>query len=158
MTLSVRRYVVVVVLLLAATVCVLARGNASARDNKVEHTCGLNDREFLSNYQVQIESVGMYGDDYLSGKAKATDVISVSRQAAKVVKGWTPYDPSLKIVHRYAPAMFDDYADAVKAREQGEDAGRAMYLAYQIGARIQDTLREAEPDLAAAGCDVSDLL
>ncbi len=48
------------------------------------------------------------------------------------MKGWTPYDPSLKIVHRYAPD--------------------------QIGARIQDTVREAEPDLAAAGCDVADLL
>jgi hypothetical protein len=98
------------------------------------------------------------GTTYLSGKAKASDVIAVSRQAAKVVKGWTPYDPSLKIVHRYAPAMFDDYADAVKSRDSGEDAGRAMYLAYQIGARIQDTLREAQTDLAAAGCDVSDLL
>ena len=43
-----RRYIVVVVLLLAATVCVLARGNASARDQKVTHTCGLNDREFLT--------------------------------------------------------------------------------------------------------------
>jgi len=158
MTLFMRRYVVVVVLLLAATVCVLARGNASARDKTVAHSCGLNDREFLSNYQVQIESVGMYGDDYLAGKAKAADVIAVSRQAAKVVKGWTPYDPSLKIVHRYAPAMFDDYADAVAARARGEDAARAMYLAYQIGARIQDTLREAQPQLAAAGCDVGDLL
>ena len=51
-----------------------------------------------------------------------------------------------------------DYADAVRARSRGEDAGRAMYLAYQIGARIRDTLREAQPDLAAAGCDISDLL
>ena len=47
--------------------------------------------------------------------------------------------------------MFLDYANAVKARAAGKNAGRQMYLAYMIGARVQQILREAQPALAAAG-------
>jgi hypothetical protein len=33
-----------------------------------------------------------------------------------------------------------------------------MYRSYSLGARVNEVLREAQPGLAAAGCDVSDLL
>jgi hypothetical protein len=33
-----------------------------------------------------------------------------------------------------------------------------MVKAYSVGTRIQDVLREAQPGLAAKGCDVADLL
>jgi hypothetical protein len=144
-------------LLLTAGLVVLAMGRSSAHAT-VEHSCGLTDRQFISNYQVQLESVGMYGDDYLSGAATAGDVISAADEAARIVRTSAPFDTSLQTVKHYAPAMFVEYGRAVRARSKGKDSTSHMYRAYNIGAAVQDTLREAEPALSAAGCDVSSLL
>lgn len=130
------------------------RNGASASP---EHTCGLTDRQFITNYQVQLEGVGMYGVDYLQGDAKAADVISAARDAARIVRTSAPFDPSLELVRRYAPAMFLDYASAVEARVRGQSGGREMYHAYSIGARVRQILSDAQPALAAAGCDVSSM-
>jgi len=40
----------------------------------------------------------------------------------------------------------------------GKDAAPAMYRSQLLGARVDEVLKEAEPGLAAAGCDVADLL
>jgi hypothetical protein len=136
----------------------LASQGKSAAHEKVEHTCGLTDRQFLANYQIQLEEVGVYGDDYLHGAATAKDVASAAKGAAKVVRSSAPFDPSLQLVKKYAPVMFMHYADAVQARAAGKTAAREMYLAYSIGARVQDALHEAAPALSALGCDVSDVL
>jgi hypothetical protein len=151
------RFGIAAVVLVAAAMVLVLQGHNGASASP-EHTCGLTDRQFITNYQVQLEAVGMYGVDYLQGDAKAADVIGVARDAARIVKSSAPYDPSLELVRRYAPAMFLDYANAVQARAAGKNAGRQMYLAYTIGARVQQILREAQPALAAAGCDVSSML
>jgi hypothetical protein len=148
---------VIVLLLGAASVFVAAQGHSSASAS-IEHTCGLTDHQFIAEYQVEIESVGMYGSDYLNGQAKASDVIAATNEATQVVRDTNPYDPSLATVRQLAPGMFSAYADAVRARERGGTAARQMYLAYTVGARVRDVLREAEPGLRAAGCDVADLL
>jgi hypothetical protein len=118
----------------------------------------LTDRQFLSNYQVQLASVGMYGDDYLAGGADASEVIGAAKEAARVVRTSAPYDPSLLIVRHYAPAMFLEFGRAVKARAAGKNAGPAMYRSYSLGARVSEVLRDAQPGLAAAGCDIADVL
>jgi hypothetical protein len=148
---------VVAVLLLVSVGAVLASAGRSSAPGRIQHTCGLTDRQFLSNYQVQFAAVGMYGDDYLRGSAKAQEVIEAAREAARVVRTSAPLDPSLLIVRQYAPAMFVEYARAVKARAAGNNAAPAMYRSYSISTHVNEVLREAQPGLAAAGCDVTDL-
>lgn len=137
---------------------ILASSGRSSAPAPVEHTCGLTDRQFLENYRVQMAQVGMYGDDYLAGTAKAQDLIAAAREAARVVRTSAPFDPSLMIVRHYAPAMFLEYSRAVKARAAGKNASPAMYRSYSISTQVKEVLRAAQPGLAAAGCDVADLL
>lgn len=145
------------VLVLVSIGAILTSSGRSSAPVSVRHTCGLTDRQFISNYQVQLLAVGMYGDDYLAGSAKAQEVIGAAREAARVVRTSAPIDPSLLLVRQYAPSMFLEYGRAVKARAAEKDAGPAMYRSYRIGAHVNDVLQEAQPGLAAAGCDVTDL-
>jgi hypothetical protein len=137
---------------------ILASSGRSSAPAPIQHTCGLTDRQFLENYRVQIAQVGMYGDDYLAGSAKAQEVIGAAREAARVVRTSAPFDPSLLVVRHYAPAMFLEYSRAVKARADGKNASPAMYRSYSISTHVNEVLREAQPGLTAAGCDVTGLL
>lgn len=149
---------VVAVLMLVSVGAILASSGRSSAPAAVKHTCGLTDRQFLSNYQVQLASVGMSGNDYLAGGADAKDVIGAAKEAARVVRTSAPFDPSLMIVRHYAPAMFLEFGRAVKARATGKNASPAMYRSYSISTHVTDVLRDAQPGLAAVGCDISDLL
>ena len=100
----------------------------------------------------------MSGSDYLAGAAKAQEVIGAASEAARVVRTSAPFDPSLQIVRKYAPAMFLEYGRAVRARAAGKNASPAMYRSYTISSHVNEVLRDAQPGLAAAGCDVTDLL
>ena len=137
---------------------VWASSGRSSAPAAVQHTCGMTDRQFLSNYQVQLASVGMYGNDYLAGGADAKEVIGAAKEAARVVRTSAPFDPSLMIVRHYAPAMFLEFGRAVKARAAGKNASPAMYRSYSISTHVTEVLRDAQPGLAAIGCDISDLL
>jgi hypothetical protein len=149
---------VVAVFLLVSIGAILASAGRSSAPARIQHTCGLTDRQFISNYQVQLTAVGMYGDDYLRGSAKAQEVIDTAREAARVVRTSAPQDPSLMVVRQYAPAMFLEFGRAVKARASDRNAAPAMYRSYSIGAHVDEILRDAQPGLAAIGCDVTDLL
>jgi hypothetical protein len=148
----------VAVLMLVSIGAGLASSGRSSAPGPVKHTCGLTDRQFISNYQVQFAAVGMYGNDYLTGSAKPQDVIAAAREAARVVRTSAPQDPSLLTVRHYAPAMFLEYARAVKARAAGKNANPAMYRSYSISTHVYDVLRAARAGLAAAGCEISDLI
>jgi hypothetical protein len=155
------RHGVLAVVLVAACVALAAAGHsASAQEHPahVTHTCGLTDREFIATYETNMTGVGMYGLDYLDGSAKPGEVIQASRDAATMMRHSAPLDPSLRTVKHLAPVMFIEYGKAVQAREAGRNPRNHMYKAYSVGTRIQDVLREAQPGLAAQGCDVSDLL
>jgi hypothetical protein len=149
---------VVAVFMLVSVGAILASAGRSSAPARIQHTCGLTDREFLSNYQVQLAAVGMYADDYLHGSAKAQEVIDTAREAARVVRTSAPQDPSLLVVRQYAPAMFVEFGRAVKARSAGRNAAPAMYRSYSIRAHVNEILREAQPGLVARGCTVADLL
>lgn len=148
----------VLALVLVATLGIVALRAHATRPTTIRHSCGLTDRQFLTNYQLQLETIGMDGDSYLQGELRGDDLIAASREAARVVRSWAPTDPTLQLARRLAPAMFGEYAEAVQAREEHRSASRHMYLAYSIGARVEDVLREAQPELEAAGCDVGDLV
>ena len=143
--------------MLVSVGAVLASAGRSSAPAPIQHSCGLTDRQFLSNYQVQLASVGMSGSDYLAGSAKAQEVIAAAREAARVVRTSAPFDPSLLIVRQYAPAMFLEYGRAVRARAAGKNASPAMYRSYTISTHVTEVLREAQPGLTAAGCDVTGL-
>src|SRR3954471_21317829 len=100
---------VVVLLLLVSSGAVYASAGRSSQPAPVQHSCGLTDRQFLANYQVQLTAVGMYGDDYLDGSAKAPEVIAAAGEAARAVRSSAPFDPSLLTVRNYAPAMFLEF-------------------------------------------------
>jgi hypothetical protein len=149
---------VVAVLMLVSIGAILASSGRSSAPAPVQHICGMTDRQFISNYQVQVAAVGMYGNDYLAGSAKSQDVIAAAREAARVVRTSAPQDPSLLTVRRYAPAMFLEYARAVKARAAGKNASPAMYRSYSISTHVNEILRDAQAGLAAAGCSLADLV
>ena len=144
--------------LLVTVFTVLLGASHSSAHATVEHSCGVTDRQFLQIAALQVESVGMYGNDYLLGTADARDVIAAAREAARAVRAAVPFDTSLQTAQSYLPAMFLHYADAVRMRDEGKNASPDMYRAYLIGARVKAILREAKPALAAEGCDVSNLL
>lgn len=144
--------------MLVSVGAILASSGRSSAPAAIRHTCGLTDRQFLSNYQVQLASVGMSGNDYLAGGADAKEVIGAAKEAARVVRTSAPFDPSLMIVRHYAPAMFLEFGRAVKARAAGKNASPAMYRSYSISTHVTEVLRDAQPGLAAMGCDISDLL
>ena len=144
--------------MLVSVGAVLASTGRSSAPAPVQHTCGLTDRQFLSNYQVQLASVGMYGNDYLAGGTDAKEVIGAAKEAARIVRTSAPFDPSLMIVRHYAPAMFLEFGRAVRARAAGKNASPAMYRSYSISTHVTEVLRDAQPGLAAVGCDISDLL
>ena len=151
------RLSVVVLLLLGTSGAVYASSGRSSQPAPVRHSCGLTDRQFLSNYEVQLTAVGMYGDDYLNGSAKPQEVIGAAKDAARAMRSSAPFDPSLLTVRRYAPGMFLEFGKAVKARAAGKNAAPAMYRSQLLGARVNEVLRAAQPGLKALGCDVSDL-
>ncbi len=148
---------VLLLFLLVSAGAVYASSGRSATSAHIQHVCGLTDRQFISNFQVQLAAVGMYGNDFLAGAAKAQEVIAAAREAARVVRTSAPQDPSLLTVRQYAPGMFLEFGRAVKARAAGRNASPAMYRSYSISTRVNDVLREAQPGLEAAGCNVSDL-
>lgn len=149
----------VVAAVLASAVAFLAGQARTAGRTAVEHTCAAVDKQFIADYRLQEQSVSMAGDDFFAGDADAADVVDTTDSAARIVRGLGPFDPSLRLVKRYAPALFLQYGAAISAREAGLDDARQMYVGYTtIGARVQDVLRDAKPGLAALGCDVSDLL
>jgi hypothetical protein len=148
----------IILFLLATAGAVVLGASRSSAHATIVHSCAATDRQFLQIAQFQVEAVGLYANDYLHGDAKAKDLIEVANTAAGAVRETSPFDPSLQTVRRYLPAMFLQYADAVRMREAGKDAGPHMYRAYLIGARVKGVLHDAQPQLAAVGCDVSNLL
>ena len=133
---------------------------SNAAHRPVQHTCGLTDQQFLAVYSLQLQAVGMYGNDFLSGAAKAQDAISAAKEAAMAVGSSAPFDPSLQTVKHLAPPMFLEFGRAVKARASGKDASAsaAMYRAYSLSTRVQEVLHEAQPALTPLGCNVADVL
>jgi hypothetical protein len=152
------RLSVAVLLLLAGSGALYASAGRSSEARPVKHSCGLTDREFLSNYEIQLTAVGMFGDDFIHGSAKPQEVIGAAKNAARIVRSSAPFDPSLLTVRRYAPGMFLEFGRAAKARAAGKNAGPAMYRAYLLGAEVNEVLKEAQPGLTALGCDVSGVL
>ena len=103
-------------------------------------------------------ALGLWADEYGSGDAKASEVVSEAKRAAKTVQGMSPTDPSLEQTQRLMVGMLTEYAKAVQLAEHHGDAGPHMYRAYGLANFAHGVLENAQPALSARGCDLSSLL
>src|SRR5919202_175495 len=143
---------------LVVAAVVLVAGGRAAPTRTPAHTCSATDRQFISAAELNISSVGLFGESYLHGSANAKEVVGAARDASTAMSATDPRDTSLASARRLMRAMFLEYARAVKAHAKGADAGRHMYRAYSLANFAHEVLTSAEPALAKRGCDVKDLL
>lgn len=144
--------------LVVAAVVLVAGGRAAPSRGGVTHSCSATDRQFISVAELNISSIGMFGEDYLHGSAKATEVVGAARDASRAMSDTDPRDDSLSSARQLMRAMFLEYGRAVHAHAVGKDAGKHMYRAYSLANFAHQVLEQAEPGLASRGCDVHDLL
>jgi hypothetical protein len=140
---------------LCATLALLAGGCGEAG---LAHTCSATDKQFISTAQLNIASLDLWAQQYLSGEVKARVVVDQARKAAETVSGTQPRDPSLVKTRRLLDAMFTEYGRAIQARSRHRDAGPHMYRAYGLANFAHDVLVQAQPGLKAQGCDIAPLL
>jgi hypothetical protein len=143
---------------LVVAAIVLVAGGHAAPTRQPAHTCSATDRQFISAAELNISSIGMFGESYLHGDAQAKEVVGAARDASDAMDATDPRDTSLSAARRLMRAMFLEYGRAVKAHAKGRDAGKHMYRAYSLANFAHEVLEEAEPGLAKRGCDVKDLL
>jgi hypothetical protein len=144
--------------LVVAAVVLVAGGRAAPSRSGVTHTCSATDRQFISVAELNISSVGMFGEDYLHGNAQAKEVLGATRDASRQMADTSPRDGSLSSARRLMRSMFLEYGRAIRAHAAGRDAGKHMYRAYSLANFAHEVLAEAQPGLARHGCDVKDLL
>src|SRR4051812_8821001 len=118
--------------LVVAAVVLVAGGRAAPTRGGVTHTCSATDRQFINVSEVNITSVGLFGESYLHGDAKPREVMGAAQDASVALGRTSPRDRSLKSVQRLMRAMFLEYGRAVHAQSSGKDAGRHMYRAYSL--------------------------
>jgi len=140
---------------LCATLALLTGGCGAAR---LAHTCSATDKQFISAAQLNIASLDLWAQQYLSGAVKAGVVVDQAQPAAETVSRTEPRDPSLAKTRRLLDGMFTEYARAIQARSRHRDAGPHMYRAYGLANFAHDVLVQAQPALKAQGCDVAPLL
>jgi len=122
------------------------------------HTCSATDRQFIQEAKVNMTALGLWGEQYESGDAKAADVVSESKREEKILAGMGPTDPSLEQTRRLLVGMLAEYAKALQIQQRHGNAGPHMYRAYGLANYAHDVLERAQPALAPRGCDLSDLL
>ena len=138
---------------LALFLATSVRANASVR-----HTCSATDRQFIDTAKTNIAAIGLWGQEYLHGDARPGEVVSEAKQAAKIVMGTAPTDPSLSTTRSLLNGMFTEYGKAVHARAKHRDAGPHMYRAYGLANYAHGVLAKAQPPLFRLGCDLTPLL
>lgn len=122
------------------------------------HTCSATDRQFIQGASVNMTALGLWAEQYESGDAKATEVVSEAKREEKTVRGMAPTDPSLEQTRHLMIGMLAEYARAVEIQQHHGNAGLHMYRAYGLANYAHSVLEKAQPALVARGCDLTDLL
>ena len=139
--------------MLALSVATSGRANAH-----VTHTCSVTDRQFIETAKTNMTALGLWGQQYLSGDAKAKEVVDEAKRAAKIVHATSPTDPSLGQTRSLMIGMFTEYGKAIDAQAKRGDAGTHMFRAYGLANFAHTLLESAAPALRRKGCDVRPLL
>lgn len=122
------------------------------------HYCSAADKQFLQIASQNVQVVKLFGDDYIHGNAKASEVVAATKDAGKALSRTSPYDAALTKAKQYFEGMFLEYGRAVQTREDGGNASDHMYRSYSLESYAHYLLALAAPKLAKLGCDVQDLL
>jgi hypothetical protein len=143
--------------MLTLALALVANGRAKPAA-AVAHTCSATDRQFIQEARTNMTALGLWADQYQSGDANPSEVVTEARRAAKTVQGMGPTDPSLQQTQRLIVGMLVEYAKAVQLQERHGNAGPHMYRAYGLANYAHGVLENAQPALSARGCDLSQLL
>jgi hypothetical protein len=133
-------------------------GKAGAQSGKVVHTCSPADRQFVQTVSANMFQLGYWSDALSTGDATAAVVVKQTQSGSRQVDATRPTDPTLGKTRPLLKAMFLAYAQAVRARANGGDAGVHMGVAYQLANDVHDLLASAQGGLSARGCSVQVLL
>src|SRR5207244_2862960 len=74
----------------------------------------------------------LWGQEYQQGDADAGAVIDQANGAAARIRDTAPQDPTLLTTRAVLVSMFTEYAKAVRAKENGKDAGPSIARAYTL--------------------------
>jgi hypothetical protein len=156
---SVRRIGITVagLLAMASLALALVTSGLGARAT-LRHTCSATDRQFLEAARVNMTAMDLWGQQYASGEADGAEVVQESEQAAKIVRGMSPTDPSLEQTRRLMVGMLTEYARAVQVQKRHGDSGPHTYRAYGLANFAHNVLSHAQAPLLSRGCDVRPLL
>jgi hypothetical protein len=144
--------------LVVAFTVALSLATASRARPSLTHTCSVTDRQFIEAARTNMTAIGLWGQQYLSGESGADEVVAQAKQAAKIVAGTSPTDPSLSRTRRLMVGMFIEYAKGVQLQARHKDGGKHVYRSYGLANYAHDALAQAEPALRERGCDVAPLL
>ena len=122
------------------------------------HTCSAADKQFIQEAGVNMTALGLWGQQYESGDAKAAEVVLEAKREEKIVREMAPTDPSLEQTRRLMVGMLAEYVKAVQSQQHHGDAGPHMYRAYGLANYAHSVLQKAQPALVTRGCDLTDLL
>ena len=143
-----------------AALCALALALATNGRAKpaTGHTCSATDRQFIQAAAVNMTALGLWGEQYESGDAKAGEVISEAKREEKTMRAMGPTDRSLAQARRLLVGMLAEYAKALEIQQHHGNAGPHMYRAYGLANYVHGVLQKAQPALVTRGCDLTDLL
>jgi hypothetical protein len=144
--------------LVAAFAVALSLATASRARPSLTHTCSVTDRQFIETARTNMTAIGLWGQQFLNGESGAGEVAAQAKQAARIVAGTSPTDPSLFRTRRLMVGMFTEYAKGVQLQARHKDGGKHVYRSYGLANYAHDTLAQAEPALGKLGCDVAPLL
>jgi hypothetical protein len=144
--------------LLAVLTLALTVVNTGTARPSLAHTCTATDRQFIQEARTTMAELGLWGGQYESGDARASEVVDEAQQAAKHIRVMAPTDPSLEQTRRLMIGMLTEYAKAVRIHARHGNAGPHMYRAYGLANYAHGVLSKAQPALAPRGCDLSLLL
>jgi hypothetical protein len=142
----------------AALVLALAASGCGGAERARTHSCGATDKRFITTASTNMTALGIWAAGYRSGDIEPQQIVEQARDAAKRVGYVKPTDPSLREAQQLIVPMFTEYGEAVRLYAKGRDSGDRMYRAYGLANFARDVLLDAQPDLAARGCDVGALL
>ena len=151
-----------IVLIAAGLVLVSAVGFAvrgRGTEESLEHTCSATDKRYIQTATTNMTALGIWAQGFKAGDLEAREVAEQARDAAKRVGYVRPRDPSLRLAQRLMDGMFLEYGEAVSlAAKERTRAGKHMHRSYGLANVAREVLVEAQPALAAQGCDVGPLL
>jgi hypothetical protein len=145
------------VLVLGATFLV-GSGRAQAGQRQVTHTCSATDKQFIQTVRSNMTQLAYWSDSLLHEDVAPGIVVKQAKAEAAQIDATRPSDPTLEQTRGLLRSMFTAYAHAVYAKTHRGNAGVPMHSAYTLANNVHYLLADAQPQLAARGCDPAILL